>query len=147
MVRFDLNNVNTDKNIPAIIISGGHGVNGVETERSAELYLPSSNTSCMLPALPDARYYHSQDGTLLCGGDQEASCLTFNLTTGGWTRTPHNLTQERHGHVTWPVEDGAILIGGEGSDAENTSEIVRHDGTNEPTFNLHYSTVYVANAL
>ena len=39
------------------------------------------------------------------------------------------------------MEDGVILIGGDGSDAENTSEIVRHDGTNEPTFNLQYSTV------
>ena len=48
--------------------------------------------------------------------------------------------------MSWAVEDGVILIGGDGSDAENTSEIVRHDGTNEPTFNLHYSTVYVANA-
>ena len=121
-----------------IIISGGHGP---ETESSAELYLTSSNTSCLLPALPDARYYHSQDGTLLCGGDQEASCLTFNLATGGWTRTPHNLTQERQGHVSWAVEDGVILIGGDGSDADNTSEMAKFDGTVERTFDLKYSTV------
>ena len=45
--------------------------------------------------------------------------------------------------MSWPVDDGVILIGGEGSDADNTSEIVRNDGTNEPTFNLQYSIVYV----
>ena len=36
---------------------------------TAELYIPSSGTSCMLPTRHDSRYYHTlEDGGLMCGG-------------------------------------------------------------------------------
>ena len=59
-----------------LLLTGGGGV---------ELYNPFSKTSCALPALPRARSLHSQDGPLLCGGNENThlkpwkSCLLFNL--------------------------------------------------------------------
>ena len=53
--------------------------------KEVELYNPVSKTSCALPALPEVRVVHTQDGPLLCGGhannyDQTIqNCILFNL--------------------------------------------------------------------
>ena len=41
-------------------MTGGRNVIECEYLRSAEIYLPSTNTSCSLPKLPQARDDHSQ---------------------------------------------------------------------------------------
>ena len=57
--------------------------------KEVELYNPVSKTSCVLPALSGARLLHSQDGPLLCGGNDNnylkpwKSCLLLNL--GIWS--------------------------------------------------------------
>ena len=58
-------------------------VTGGSTE-AVELYNPVSKTSCALPALPEVRSLHSQDGPLLCGGNANThlkprqSCMLLN---------------------------------------------------------------------
>ena len=47
----------------AILITG---VNG--DTYSAEVFLPSTSTSCKLPRLVLGLSYHTQDNLLLCGG-------------------------------------------------------------------------------
>ena len=124
--------------VAAILITGGSG------QLSAEVFLPSSNTSCELPGLQVERYIHSQDGLLLCGGtfsSPAATCEEFSPATGTWARTSHTLQDGRNQHVSWKVEEGTILMGGYFSGTENTSEIVKHDSTTESSFDMNYYTV------
>ena len=113
---------------------------------SAEVFLPSTATSCELPGLVLKRVEHSLDGFLACGGgcfgdiDPRTSCEEFSPATGTWARTNHTLQQERDNHVSWTVEEGTILMGGYYSWA--TSEIVKHDGTTETSFDMKYDTEY-----
>ena len=123
----------------AILITGGDD----NTEHSAEVFLPATSTSCQLPGLVLPRYYHTQDNLLVCGGDgsdAETSCEEFSPATGTWARTSHTLQQERGDHVSWSVEEGTLLMGGEYS--HTTSEIVRHDGTTDTSFDMKYDTEY-----
>ena len=102
------------------------------------MFLPSTSTSCLLSAsLVQPRRSHSQDGLLLCGGccehDAEHSCEEFSPATGNWARTNHTLQERRVAHMSWRVEpEGTILMDG------ITSEIVKHDGTTERSFDLKY---------
>ena len=118
----------------AILITGGSG-----TEHSAEVFLPSTSTSCQLPGLAVGRNQHTQDNLLLCGGyyNAETSCEEFSPATGTWALS-HTLQQERDGHVSWSVEEGTLLMGG--WDSPTTSEIVKHDGTTETSFDMKYDT-------
>ena len=45
----------------AVLITGG---------KSAEMFHPDRDSPCVLPDLPDMRHSHSQDGSLVCGGDE-----------------------------------------------------------------------------
>ena len=124
----------------AILVTGGDP--GYEAAHSAEVFLPSISTSCELPGLVVRRYDHTQDGLLACGGlDSEAgySCEEFSPATGTWARTTHILQQSRYRHVSWSVEEGTLLMGGDYS-AGTTSEIVKHDGTTETSFDMKYNT-------
>ena len=53
--------------------------------KEVELYDPVSQASCALPALPEVRGLHTQDGPLLCGGNANThlqpiqNCMLFNL--------------------------------------------------------------------
>ena len=118
-----------------VLITGGNG-------NKAEIYLPDSNTSCVLPGLPEERNYHTQDGDLACGGlsssylyNTQKSCVKW--TNGAWTRS-HNLREERSFHVSWVTASGVYLIGGWGS--FRTSELIKEDGSVEEGFNLKYNT-------
>ena len=119
-----------------IIITGGAG----DASKIAEIFFPDDGTSCLLPELPDDRYDHTQDGILLCGGDNIAkkTCITLNTTDGTWT-TSHDLLKPRRYHSSWKVNDGVILMGGELGNSEwpgNSSELARLDGSVEETFSL-----------
>ena len=105
------------------------------------MFLPSISTSCELPGLVVRRYDHTLDGLLACGGlDSEAgySCEQFSPATGAWARTSHSLQVYREGHVCWSLEqEGTILMGGL---LGYTSEIMKHDGTTDRSFDMKYIT-------
>ena len=119
-----------------ILISGGYN------RQSVEVYIPASNTTCSLSKLPEARYYHTQDGGLACGGDggssnTETTCVKWSSDSGSWSQS-HTLRQERNYHLSWATEDGVYLMGGEGS--TKTTELVKEDGSVEDGFSLKYDT-------
>ena len=70
------------------------------------------------------------------------SCEEFSPATGTWART-HTLQEDREDHVSWSVEEGTLLMGG--FQHETTSEIVKHDGTTETSFEMKYDTWYETN--
>ena len=127
----------------AILITGGDSTGG---NSAAEVFLPSTSTSCQLPGLVLGRVDHTMAGLLLCGGccggEARSSCEQFRPATGTWARTSHTLQQERGDHVSWSVEEGTLLMGGEYS--HTTSEIVRLDGTTDTSFDMKYDTEYVS---
>ena len=132
-----------------MIISGGMGIN-----KGVELISPSGNVSCSLPYMPNyGRREHTHDNNIVCGGsrgEKEASdslnefditsktCV--NLTSSGWVETNHSIWRWRHS--SWPVDDGIILLGGDGdgSDADTAAELLKFDGNKELPFLLKYST-------
>ena len=126
-----------------VLISGGIGINGIL--QSVEIYNPASNTSCSLPSLPEARYDHTQDGELACGGwggyptNATTTCVKWNSDSGTWTHS-HTLRQSKASHMSWATEDGVYLLGG-GAYQKNTSELVKVDGSVEDGFSLKYDTL------
>ena len=122
----------------AILITGG-----LYTDDSAEVFLPATSTSCQLPGLVLGRNGHTQDGLIVCGGrdgDSPTTCEELSPATGTWVRTNHTLQEGRFDHVSWSVEEGTLLMGGFASGT--TSEIVKHDGTTETSFEMKYDTEY-----
>ena len=130
------------------------------------MYLPSLNTSCSLPQLPDARYTHTQDGKWACGGfgkniyfnvtndDYNITYSTYNNTlscdmwssdSGTWIQS-HALRVPRIHHVSWDTKDGVYLMGGFlgsfGTGSMNSTELVKKDGSVEDGFSLKYNTRY-----
>merc|ERR1719500_2579518 len=70
-------------NDPAVLITGGYG------QQSAEIYQPHRDSSCVLPDLPEERFGHTQDGSLLCGGwETDRFCRRWNPKTGSWDLVP-----------------------------------------------------------
>ena len=69
----------TNHIISAVLISEGND--------DAEIYHPDRDSPCVLPNIPDRRYYHTyrsqaQDGSLMCGGYKTPiSCRRWNDTT------------------------------------------------------------------
>ena len=124
----------------AVLITAGYRFN-VGHLRSAEMFLPSSNTTCSLPELPEGRVYHTQDGGLACGGGDSSSTETNcdRWSAGTWTRTSHTLRERRDAHVSWSTSEGVYLIGGTYS--WKTSELVKEDGSVEEGFALKYNTL------
>ena len=104
------------------------------------MYNPTTNASCVLPNLPDHRVYHTQDGSLICGGEESAtdtdsdlSCLKWSIDSGTWNKS-HSLTTERDAHISWETCSGLYLIGG--LDSWSTSTLLLKDGSQEKGFNL-----------
>ena len=108
----------------ATLITGGYGA-----KQSAEVFLPSLNTTCELPSLPQERWGHVQSGNTLCGGRSSStwrSCLEWSA---GWIPHPVTLTEGRRGSSVWGSEEGLVIMGGEAA-ARHTSERVSSDGAN-----------------
>ena len=127
-------------NISVILISGGDGDVGART--SVELFHTNGSRLCSLPDLPYNRSSHSQTGLTACGGSGSAAANTtcHTLTNiGSWIQS-HNLDQDRRAHSAWTSPQGVLLIGGVGSSAQTTSEILLDNGETAPGFNLDDST-------
>ena len=92
---------------------------------------------CSLPDLPDARNSHTQSGLITCGGgktyDTRTSCVTFS--SGQW-KPSHVLQYERHGHSSWMSKHGIVILGGAGP-FENSTEILKDDGTSALNFTIN----------
>ena len=84
----------------AVLITGGSSY----PRDTAELYLPSSGVSCLLPQLPEDRSHHSVDSKgLLCGGvavSASETCLQWSPDTGTW-ELQLTLNVWRYEHVSW----------------------------------------------
>ena len=127
--------------IPGVLITGGYGNNGGDLQ-SVEIYNPVTNFICSLPQLPEARYWHTQDGGLACGGSSSntgTTCVKWSSESGTWTHS-HTLSQSRKAHVSWATKDGVYLMGGSDSSSERTTELVKKDGSVENGFSLRFDT-------
>ena len=94
---------------------------------------------CNLPDLPDYRAYHTQSGHIACGGQcTQSSCISFS--EGKWMHS-HNLTLPRQKHSSWlSDQDGTIILGGEDSAAQKSTEILTDNGVSKNGFSLKYYT-------
>ena len=107
--------------------------------RSAEVFLPSSNSSCRLGEMRWPRYRHSQTGLLACGGeggeDSRGSCELSG--GGGWTREVRLQSGGRTGHIAWTVNDSVLLMGDltDQDSHATTTEII---GANTNTSDMFY---------
>ena len=131
-------------NNAAILTTGGYNAaGGLPGLQSAEVFLPATSASCQLaPRLQLPRESHSLAGLLACGGtfnsEAATTCEQFSPATGAWALTSHTLQVYREGHVSWSLEpEGTILMGGL---LGYTSEIMKHDGTTERSFDMKYIT-------
>ena len=108
--------------------------------------MPSTGTSCSLPQLPDDRYGHSVERYgLICGGNRpwvNDTCVQWDLETGSWEDKQLTLDIERSGHVIWTPNTGigTFLMGGWTIESQNTTTLMKPDGTQEQAFPLKYDT-------
>ena len=100
----------------------------------------------MLPTRQDDRWSHTLEGSgLMCGGsDTSDTCVQWSSDNGTW-EDYITLDVNRSYHVSWtPDPDiGTYLIGGDGSDARNTSTLIKPEVSQEPGFSLKYQTEYM----
>ena len=113
---------------PAVLITGG---SGPYSRYTAELFLPSTGTSCTLPKFTDGRYSETSDNNILC----RSNCLQWSPDTGTWEELL-TLDVLRSYHISWTPGNGigTYLIGGH----ESTSTLIKPDGSQEPSFFLKY---------
>ena len=120
---------------------------------SVEIFDPNNvSLSCSLPNMTVDRYYPASVGLVVCGGkninpdggwgdDAGTTCETLDTDTGLWNIS-HTLKEKRGGHVMWRTPSGKIMLMG-GWDSENTTEVLKDDGSSEYGFNLKHRTKYV----
>ena len=119
----------------AVLITGGEGA-----LQSAEIYQPNRHSACVLPDLPDQRYGHTQDGSLLCGGwGTNRSCRRWNSTTGAWDLLTESLTKKRRAHTSWTPHDSLTYLMG-GWKSEETSEVLNIKSNVSLPFPLQHKT-------
>merc|ERR1712110_756869 len=114
-----------------LLITGGDTARG-EPTASTEVF-PSCSSP---PPLPTTRYYHqtfkTSDPTPLiascggvAGGDPTASCLVLDLDNQRWDESRMgSLTTPRYYGAVVELKQGVLFLGGEGSDAETTSDFL-----------------------
>ena len=93
----------------------------------AEIFLPSSGTSCTLPNPPHRGGNHFQ----------------WNSDTGSWQLVILDVGRENHVSWTPGTGIGTYLMGAgtaEKSETWKTTTLVKPDGTKEPGFPLKYDT-------
>ena len=119
-----------------MLITGGYRDPHNRTAlRSAELLIPSSNTSCLLAEMSSARYRHSVTGLLVCGG-QETRTSCEELSGGAWREAVRLDSKGRSGHTAWGY-NGSVLLMGDLSDEEShatTTEIIEGNSNTSDTF-------------
>ena len=97
----------------AVLITGGRN------QVKVEAFFPANLSVCSLPDLAFINRLASQDGAVMCGGENNShSCYTFSE-EGKWTKS-HNLTTERVYHCSWKTEQGILLMGGNGTEQKTT---------------------------
>ena len=96
------------------------------------------------------------EGLVSCGGSSTpTSCAT--LGSGGWEQShvllqvqystvqystvQSHVLQERRLHTGWASPRGLLLLGGLGSPANTTTELLTSTGGSEPAFSLDYETM------
>ena len=118
-----------------LLITGGQSDDADDDPTtSAEVWLPGDQ-SCLLPRLPDTGWdRHTQTSYTTC---IETSCFNFD---GEWEQS-HSLSERRKQHVSWQSPAGILLMGGQSSEAGQTSELLSStDTTTTPYFNLRNRT-------
>ena len=120
-------------NVSVVMVTGGYSSAGI----SVELLFLNGTRLCALPDLPGGRWWHSQSGTLACGGgDSSTSEITscVNFSGGTWEQT-HTLGQRRQGHTAWASPQGVLLMGSH-YDSRTTTELLNDAGSSTASFNL-----------
>ena len=112
---------------------------------TTEMFDPDSKTIRLMPSLPSpGRYKHTLDSNLTCGGwDSARTCDVWNGRE--WKRADVELNYSRVHHVSWPRDDGVLLMGGLWEeDPEMITELVTWDGkTSKDSFPLEYDLSYI----
>ena len=103
--------------------------------KTVEVLVPSLNTSCSLPSLPENTAGHTQDGLSQCGGyGSEMFCHQFSQ--GRWR--PQELGEGRIHHSSWRTGGSLYLMGDR--ESIDTTEVIDTDGNTRHTFDLKYET-------
>ena len=71
------------------------------------------------------------------------SCVQWSSVNGTWKY--FNLNVSRSYHVSWTPDPsiGTYLMGGRKPDAENSTTLIKPDGSQEAGFSLKYYTAYI----
>ena len=123
------------------MITGGWSAGIPRPSQRVEIYNPKTNTSCLLPNLPDSRRSHTIVDGVICGGsDNVARTSCVDMSSGTWSSDKYAEIRNRGGHVSWNLNPGTsfMLLSGWDNDSKKTTEIVHLDGRVEPGFNLQY---------
>ena len=127
----------TMNTVYGIIVTGGSKQSNKSVEILKEDLDGNVMSYCSLPDLPDVRNSHTQSAMTTCGGgetnDTKTSCVTFS--SGLWKPT-HVLQYERQGHSSWMSTHGIVILGGAGP-FENSTEILKDDGTSALNFTIN----------
>ena len=123
-----------------MLITGGRGKGAYS---SAEIYHPDRENPCVLPDLYWDRVSHTQDGSLVCGGEYTftpRSCRRWNADTGNWDLLNYSLTENRMHHIAWTPVDGSVtyLMGGE--ESLTTSDAIHKNNSVTSSFPLKHRT-------
>ena len=71
---------------------------------------------------------------VLCGGNQDKSCLELTETGGNFAWTPYATAKDaRKDHVSWVSPRGLVLIGGDGNE---DAELITPGEVGQILFNL-----------
>ena len=84
----------------------------ITSYNQAELFIPSTNSTFPLPAIPsEPRVWHTLTGNVVCGGaypDTSSSCLELKENGEGWGPYSTRLQQPRLAHSSWDSPEGSL---------------------------------------